>query len=153
MPGETNNWSQFSFHEQLDKPLDQSWASYLQSRAFVRGPLAGSFPFEAQLNEKLQQVDEQLVYHLFSLKIGRNITQSIDHSQGAVSITQKQGRLKECRTHFYTFRYVGGSPVSVVLVVFGRIDHGASLDANLLEQVPHFLVDVLLNGREFGFRH
>lgn len=43
------------------------------------------------------------------------------------------------------------SPVSMVLVVFGRIDHRASFDANLLEQIPHFLVDVLLNERKFGF--
>lgn len=32
----------------------------------------------------------------------------------------------------------------MVLVVFGRIDHGASFDTDLLEQIPHFLVDVLL---------
>lgn len=38
----------------------------------------------------------------------------------------------------------------MVLVVFGRIDHGASLDTNLLEQIPHLLVDVLLNERKFG---
>lgn len=100
--GGTKNWSQFSFHEQLGKPLAQSWASYLQSRAFVRGPLAGSFPFETQLNEKLQQVDEQLVHHLLGLEVGGDIAQSIDHSQGAVPVTQKQGRLKGFRTHFYT---------------------------------------------------
>lgn len=39
----------------------------------------------------------------------------------------------------------------MVLVVLGRIDHGASFDANLLEQIPHFLVDVLLKERTFGF--
>lgn len=40
--------------------------------------------------------------------------------------------------------YVRWSPVSMVLVVFGRIDHGTSFDTDLLEQIPHFLVDVLL---------
>lgn len=38
----------------------------------------------------------------------------------------------------------------MVLVVFGRINHGASFDTNLLEQIPHLLVDVLLNERKFG---
>lgn len=32
----------------------------------------------------------------------------------------------------------------MVLVVFGRVDHGAGFDTDLLEQIPHFLVDVLL---------
>lgn len=36
----------------------------------------------------------------------------------------------------------------MVFVVFGRIDHGASFDADLLEQVPHLLVDVLLQSEE-----
>lgn len=64
-------------------------ASYLQSGAFVWGPLAGSLPFEAQLNEKLQQVDEQLVHHLLGLEIGCYITQSINHSQWAVSTCER----------------------------------------------------------------
>lgn len=87
-------------HKSLDKTLIpqlsstflSTTVSYLQSRAFVWGPLAGSFPFEAQLNEKLQQVDEQLVHHLLSLKIGRYITQGIYHSQGAVS-TRRRGEI------------------------------------------------------------
>lgn len=36
------------------------------------------------------------------------------------------------------------TPVAMVLVVLGGVDHGASFDADLLEQVPHLLVDVLL---------
>lgn len=61
-----------------------------------------------------------------------------------------QARLPELGMHVYTLRYVRCSPVSVVLVVFGRVDHGASFDANLLEQIPHFLVDVLLNKERLG---
>lgn len=36
----------------------------------------------------------------------------------------------------------------MVFVVFGGVDHGASFDADLLEQIPHFLVDVLLKKRK-----
>lgn len=40
------------------------------------------------------------------------------------------------------------TPVAMVLVVLGGVDHGASFDANLLEQVPHLLVDVLLRRQQ-----
>lgn len=36
----------------------------------------------------------------------------------------------------------------MVLVVLGRIDHGAGFDTDLLEQIPHFLVDVLLRWKK-----
>ena len=36
----------------------------------------------------------------------------------------------------------------MVLVVFGRIHHGTGLDTDLLEQIPHLLVDVLLRRKE-----
>lgn len=38
-------------------------------------------------------------------------------------------------------------PVAVVLVVLGGVDHGASFDTDLLEQVPNLLVDVLLRSQ------
>lgn len=44
------------------------------------------------------------------------------------------------------------TPVAMVLVVLGGVNHGASFDTNLLEQVPHLLVDVLLRrqqGKDF----
>lgn len=59
--------------------------THLESRAFVRGSLAGSLPFQAQLNEKLQQVDQQLVHHLLRLKVGSDVAQGVYHSQGTVS--------------------------------------------------------------------
>lgn len=36
------------------------------------------------------------------------------------------------------------SPVSMILVVFGGVNHRAGLHTNLLEQVPNFLINVLL---------
>ena len=47
-------------------------------------------------------------------------------------------------SHYRDTASGGGSPVAVVLVVFVGVDHGAGLHTDLLEQVPHFLVDVLL---------
>lgn len=65
---------------------------YLQGGAFVWGPLAGSLPLQAQLNEKLQQVDQQLVHHLLRLQVGCDVPQGVDHSQRAVS-AQTRGLL------------------------------------------------------------
>lgn len=39
-------------------------------------------------------------------------------------------------------------PVSVIFVIFGRVNHGACLDTDLLEQIPNFLVDVLLKWKK-----
>lgn len=47
--------------------------------------------------------------------------------------------VQDTKSHF--------TPVAVVLVVLGGVDHGAGFDADLLEQVPHLLVDVLLRRR------
>ena len=76
--------------------------SYLQSRAFVWRSLTGSLPFQAQLNKKLQQVDQQLVDHLLRLKVGRYVTQSVYHSQGTVS-TKNRGE------NIYLLFYIRGS--------------------------------------------
>lgn len=40
------------------------------------------------------------------------------------------------------------TPVAVVLVVLGGVDHGTGFDADLLKQVPHLLVDVLLRRQQ-----
>lgn len=45
---------------------------------------------------------------------------------------------------FYRYVIRQWSPVSMVLVVFGGVDHGTGFDADLLEQIPDLLVDVLL---------
>lgn len=66
--------------------------THLESRALVRGSLAGSLPFQAQLNEKLQQVDQQLVHHLLRLKVGSDVAQGVYHSQGAVPALTRGGR-------------------------------------------------------------
>lgn len=123
--------------------------SYLQSRAFVWRSLTGSLPFQAQLNKKLQQVDQQLVDHLLRLKVGRYVTQSVYHSQGTVSTKTERTFIysytsEEAYSHTHHFLMFPCSPVSMVFVVFGGVDHGASFDADLLEQIPHLLVDVLL---------
>lgn len=56
----------------------------LEGRAFVGRPLAGPLALQAQLHEELQQVDQQLVHHLLSLQVGRDVAQSVDDSQRAV---------------------------------------------------------------------
>lgn len=120
-----------------------------QSRAFRAGPLSGArslalFPSRPSWTKSSSRLTSSSSTICSDCRLAAMFPRAFITAKEQCLRRGEGGVIRGAPGHQRGRQWVTRAPVSVVLVVFVRVNHGAGLHADLLEQVPHLLVDVLL---------